>query len=430
MKFLRNYLNKIKPKFEEGGKLHAFRSLYDGFETFLFVPNDTSKSGVNIHDAIDSKRIMSLVVIALIPSLLLGMYNIGLQNAIAAGTVDTTCWFDMFLYGLVVTLPKIVVAYAVGLGIEFTVAQWKKEEIHEGFLVSGILIPMIVPVGCPLWVLALATAFAVIFAKEVFGGTGMNIVNVALIARAFIFFAYPQVISGDGVWVATEEICGLGANVANVDGYTCATALQQIADAKLDALPAFANDSTLTFATAFADGAPVFGADAATAAAGNAAALSVNDMILGFMPGSIGETSVIAIALGAALLLFTGVASWKTMLSVFVGGIAMSLLFQHTMPENPVAQIPFWQHIILGGFCFGAVFMATDPVTSARTEKGKYIYGFGIGAMAILIRVMNPGYPEGMMLAILLMNVVAPFIDYCVVQSNVKARAKRVTKKN
>ena len=420
MKFLRNYLNKIKPKFEEGGKLHAFRSLFDGFETFLFVPNDTSKSGVNIHDAIDSKRIMSLVVIALIPSLLLGMYNIGLQNAIAAGTVATTGWFDMFLYGLVVTLPKIVVAYAVGLGIEFTVAQWKKEEIHEGFLVSGILIPMIVPVGCPLWVLALATAFAVIFAKEVFGGTGMNIVNVALIARAFIFFAYPQVISGDGVWVATEQICGLGANVANVDGYTCATALQQIADTKVADLPAVANGS---FASAFANGAPI--ADATSVAT-----LSVSDMLFGFMPGSIGETSVVAIALGAALLLFTGVASWKTMLSVFVGGIAMSLLFQHTMPENPVAQIPFWQHIILGGFCFGAVFMATDPVTSARTEKGKYIYGFGIGAMAILIRVMNPGYPEGMMLAILLMNVVAPFIDYCVVQSNVKARAKRVTKKN
>ena len=197
MKFLRNYIDKIKPNFEEGGKLHAFRSLFDGFETFLFVPNDTSKNGVNIHDAIDSKRIMSLVVIALIPSLLLGMYNIGLQNAIAAGTVETTTWFSMFLYGLVVTLPKIVVAYAVGLGIEFTVAQWKNEEIHEGFLVSGILIPMVVPVGCPLWVLALATAFAVIFAKEVFGGTGMNIVNVALIARAFIFFAYPSVISVD-----------------------------------------------------------------------------------------------------------------------------------------------------------------------------------------------------------------------------------------
>ena len=448
MKFLRNYLNKIKPKFEEGGKLHAFRSLFDGFETFLFVPKDTSKSGVNIHDAIDSKRIMSLVVIALIPSLLLGMYNIGLQNAIAAGTAATTCWFDMFLYGLVVTLPKIVVAYAVGLGIEFTVAQWKNEEIHEGFLVSGILIPMIVPVGCPLWVLALATAFAVIFAKEVFGGTGMNIVNVALIARAFIFFAYPQVISGDGVWVATEQICGLGADVPvlpNVDGYTCATALGQIANSNITELQALANDTTLTFANAFADGAPITGAQylvtdtipaaiatepATVVTTSVASQLSVSDMLFGFMPGSIGETSVIAIALGALLLLFTGVASWKTMLSVFVGGIVMSLVFQHTMPENPVAQIPFWQHIILGGFCFGAVFMATDPVTSARTEKGKYIYGFGIGAMAILIRVMNPGYPEGMMLAILLMNVVAPFIDYCVVQSNVKARAKRVTKKN
>ena len=448
MKFLRNYLNKIKPKFEEGGKLHAFRSLFDGFETFLFVPKDTSKSGVNIHDAIDSKRIMSLVVIALIPSLLLGMYNIGLQNAIAAGTAATTCWFDMLLYGLVVTLPKIVVAYVVGLGIEFTVAQWKNEEIHEGFLVSGILIPMIVPVGCPLWVLALATAFAVIFAKEVFGGTGMNIVNVALIARAFIFFAYPQVISGDGVWVATEQICGLGADVPvlpNVDGYTCATALGQIANSNITELQALANDTTLTFANAFADGAPITGAQylvtdtipaaiatepATVVTTSVASQLSVSDMLFGFMPGSIGETSVIAIALGALLLLFTGVASWKTMLSVFVGGIVMSLVFQHTMPENPVAQIPFWQHIILGGFCFGAVFMATDPVTSARTEKGKYIYGFGIGAMAILIRVMNPGYPEGMMLAILLMNVVAPFIDYCVVQSNVKARAKRVTKKN
>ena len=445
MKFLRNYLNKIKPKFEEGGKLHAFRSLFDGFETFLFVPNDTSKSGVNIHDAIDSKRIMSLVVIALIPSLLLGMYNIGLQNAIAAGTLATTGWFEMFLYGLVVTLPKIAVSYIVGLGIEFTVAQWKKEEIHEGFLVSGILIPMIVPVGCPLWVLALATAFAVIFAKEVFGGTGMNIVNVALIARAFIFFAYPQVISGDGVWVATEAVCGLGANVpVGIDGYSCATALSQIANFDIATVQNALNDSTLTLSQVFADGAPVLGStthllvpdtiapatENVTTIATSAATLSTNDMLLGFMPGSIGETSVIAIALGAALLLYTGVASWKTMVSVFVGGIAMSLLFQHTMPDNPVAQIPFWQHLILGGFCFGAVFMATDPVTSARTETGKYIYGFGIGAMAILIRVMNPGYPEGMMLAILLMNVVAPFIDYCVVQSNVKARAKRVTKNN
>ena len=396
MKFLRNYIDKIKPNFEEGGKLHAFRSLFDGFETFLFVPNDTAKSGVNIHDAIDSKRIMSLVVIALMPAMLVGMYNIGYQNALAAGTVETTTWFSMFLYGLLVMLPKIAVSYIVGLGIEFTVAQWKNEEIHEGFLVSGILIPMIVPVGCPLWILALATAFAVIFAKEVFGGTGMNIVNVALIARAFIFFAYPSVISGDSVWVATESIFGIGSTV---DGYTCATALQHLAN-----------------------GPEAIGA--------SGAALSTSDMLFGLMPGSIGETSVIAIALGAILLLWTGVASWKTMLSVFVGGIAMSLLFQNTMPENPIAQVPFWQHLILGGFCFGAVFMATDPVTSARTEVGKYIYGFGIGAMTILIRVLNPGYPEGMMLAILLMNVTAPFIDYCVVQSNVNARAKRLTKKN
>ena len=394
MKFLRNYLNKIKPNFEEGGKLHAFRSLFDGFETFLFVPDDTSNSGVNIHDAIDSKRIMSLVVLALVPALLVGMYNIGLQNALAAGTAETTGWFEMFVFGLLVTLPKIVVSYVVGLGIEFTVAQWKNEEIHEGFLVSGILIPMIVPVGCPLWILALATAFAVIFAKEVFGGTGMNIVNVALIARAFIFFAYPSVISGDTVWVATESILGFGSDVA-VDGYTCATALQHVAN-----------------------GVEVVGASGAQ--------LSVCDMLFGFMPGSIGETSVVAIALGALLLLWTGVASWKTMLSVFVGGIVMLFVFADRLPE----AMPFWQHLLLGGFCFGAVFMATDPVTSARTEVGKYIYGFGIGAMTILIRVLNPGYPEGMMLAILLMNVVAPFIDYCVVQSNVNARAKRLTKKN
>lgn len=396
---MRNYLNKVKPSFEEGGKLHAFRSLFDGFETFLFVPNDTSKNGVNIHDAIDSKRIMSIVVISLVPALLLGMYNIGLQNAIAAGVADSTSWFSMFLFGLAVTLPKIVVSYAVGLGIEFTVAQWKKEEIHEGFLVSGILIPMIVPVGCPLWILALATAFAVIFAKEVFGGTGMNIVNVALIARAFIFFAYPSVISGDAVWVATEPVFGLGAAVENVDAYTCATALQHAAN-----------------------GAPLAGAAPDVV-------LSTQDMLFGFMPGSIGETSVVAIAIGAVILLWTGVASWRIMFSVFAGGILMAMLFGYTMPENPVAQIPAWQHLILGGFCFGAVFMATDPVTSARTETGKYIYGLGIGAMAIIIRVLNPGYPEGMMLAILLMNVTAPFIDYCVVQSNISNRAKRLTKK-
>ena len=390
MKFLRNYIDKIKPNFEEGGKLHAFRSLFDGFETFLFVPNDTAKSGVNIHDAIDSKRIMSLVVIALIPAMLVGMYNIGYQNALAAGTVEATTWFSMFLYGLLVMLPKIAVSYIVGLGIEFTVAQWKNEEIHEGFLVSGILIPMIVPVGCPLWILALATAFAVIFAKEVFGGTGMNIVNVALIARAFIFFAYPSVISGDAVWVVDHAICGLGANLP--DGFTAATALGQAATATTTA-----------------------GFDW--------------NMVWGFIPGSVGETSVVAIALGAALLLYTGIASWKTMLSVFVGGILTVLLFNNFGPDTAIANMPWYEHLVLGGFAFGAVFMATDPVTSARTEIGKYIYGLLIGAVAILIRVLNPGYPEGMMLAILLMNCFAPLIDYCVVQVNVNKRAKRLTNK-
>lgn len=397
MKFLRNYLDKIKPNFEEGGKLHALRSVFDGMETFLFVPNETSKSGVNIHDAIDSKRIMSLVVIALLPALLFGMYNLGYQNALAADKLADTTILQMLLFGAMVMLPKIVVTYLVGLGIEFVVAQWKNEEIHEGFLVSGILIPMIVPAGCPLWVLAVATAFSVIFAKEVFGGTGMNIVNVALIARAFIFFAYPSVISGESVWVAKEAIFGIGYDLP--DSYTCATALQYVKD-----------------------GADIVGATGAN--------LSVCDMICGFMPGSIGETSVIAIALGAALLLWTGVASWKVMFSVFVGGLAMIALFTGLMPENPALQQPFYTHLLLGGFCFGAVFMATDPVTAARTETGKFIYGFGIGAMAIIIRVFNPGYPEGMMLAILLMNVTAPFIDYCVVQSNVKSRAKRLTKKN
>ncbi len=393
MKALRNYLDKIKPNFEEGGKLHAFRSVFDGFETFLFVPNNTAKSGTHIHDSIDSKRIMSMVVIALMPALLFGMYNVGFQHFKAAG-VDAG-FIEMFAYGLLAVLPKIIVAYVVGLGIEFVVAQWKNEEIHEGFLVSGILIPMIVPVDCPLWILAIATAFAVIFAKEVFGGTGMNIFNVALITRAFLFFAYPTKMSGDAVWVSGESIFGLGQTV---DGLTVATPL----------------------------------GIAATAPAGQAVEMpySMCDMVIGTIPGSIGETSVIAIALGAILLLWTGIASWKTMGSVFVGGIVMSLIFNAVGPDTVMAQMPWYQHIVLGGFCFGAVFMATDPVTSARTETGKYIFGFLIGAMAIIIRVLNPGYPEGMMLAILLMNIFAPLIDYCVVQSNISRRAKRAIKSN
>ncbi len=389
MKALRNYLDKIKPNFEKGGKFQAFRSVFDGFETFLFVPNSTSKTGVHVHDSIDSKRIMSIVVIALIPALLFGMYNVGYQHYNAVGMADAG-FFEMFIYGFLAVLPKIIVSYVVGLGIEFVVAQWKNEEIQEGFLVSGLLIPMIVPVGCPLWILAIATAFSVIFAKEVFGGTGMNVFNPALIARAFLFFAYPAKMSGDTVWVAKDSIFGLGQTV---DGLTAATPLGQAAT---NIVP----DASLA------------------------------DMIIGLIPGSIGETSVIAIAIGAFILLWTGVASWKTMGSVFVGGIVMALIFNALGSEsNTMAQLPWYEHIVLGGFCFGAVFMATDPVTSARTESGKYIYGFLIGAMAVIIRVLNPGYPEGMMLAILLMNVFAPLIDYCFVQKNINARAKRLQSK-
>ena len=384
---LRQLVDKIKPNFEKGGKFQAFRSVFGGFETFLFVPNHTAKSGSNIHDCFDSKRMMIMVCIALVPALLFGMYNVGYQHYLAAG-LDGSFW-ELFGYGFLAVLPKIIVSYLVGLGIEFTVAQWKGEEIHEGFLVSGLLIPMIVPVGTPLWVIAVATAFAVIFAKEVYGGTGMNIFNVALVTRAFIFFAYPSVISGDAVWVADSAIFGLGADI---DGYTQATAL------------------------------------GVAATSGVAPAWDLN-MVWGFIPGSIGETSVVAIALGALILLGTGVASWKTMLSVFVGGGLMAWVFnQWGNPDNAVAMMPWYQHLALGGFCFGAVFMATDPVTSCRTECGKYIYGFLIGVIAVLIRVLNPGYPEGMMLAILLMNLFAPLIDYYVYQANISKRAKRALK--
>ncbi len=388
MNALRKYLDKIKPNFEEGGKYHALRSVFEGFESFLFVPNTTSKSGTHIHDSIDSKRIMSLVVIALIPALLFGMYNVGYQHFHATGAEGG--FWAMFGYGFLAVLPKIIVSYVVGLGIEFIVAQWKKEEIQEGFLVSGILIPMIVPVDCPLWMLAIATAFAVIFAKEVFGGTGMNVFNVALVTRAFLFFAYPTKMSGDAVWVSSDSIFGLGQTV---DGLTVATPL---GIAKTSAA------------------APDFSWD----------------MVTGLIPGSIGETSVIAILIGAIILLWTGVASWRTMLSVFVGGALMAWVFNVAGPDTAVAHMPWYEHLVLGGFCFGAVFMATDPVTSARTETGKYIYGFLIGAMAIIIRVLNPGYPEGMMLAILLMNIFAPFIDYCIVQRNISRREKRTALKS
>ena len=383
MSALKKYINKIKPNFQEGGKLHAFRSVFDGFETFLFVPNETSKNGVHIHDAIDSKRIMSMVVIALLPALLFGMYNVGYQNYLYAGTLASASFWEIFFYGFLAVLPKVLVSYIVGLGIEFIVAQWKGEEIQEGYLVSGMIIPLILPINCPLWILVIAIAFAVIFAKEIWGGTGMNIFNVAVATRLFLFFSYPSKMTGDTIWVATDKIFGLGNQLP--DGFTAATPLGEVAQ-------------------------------------GIVPQASLNDMILGFIPGSIGETSVIAIAIGAVILLWTGVASWKTMLSVFLGGGIMAVLFK----SLGMTELEWYEHIVLGGFCFGAVFMATDPVTSARTECGKWYYGFIIGALAVIVRVMNPGYPEGMMLAIFFGNMIAPLIDYCVVQRNISRRVKRV----
>jgi Na+-transporting NADH:ubiquinone oxidoreductase subunit B len=394
MQFLRKYLDKIKPNFEPGGKLSMFHSVFEGMESFLFVPGKTSKTGVHIHDAIDSKRIMSIVVIALIPCLLFGMYNVGYQHYLSIG--ESSGFWTTFIYGFLAVLPIVVVSYVVGLGIEFTVAQWKGHEIQEGFLVSGILIPLIVPVDTPLWMIALATAFAVIFAKEVFGGTGYNIWNVALIARAFLFFAYPTKMSGDSVFVRTESVFGIG-NGQVIDSFSGATPLGQIGTAS----------SSVQVTDVLGD------------------PLSYWDMFLGLIPGSIGETSKLCIALGAIILLATGIANWRTMFSVFAGGILTVWLF-NTIGTTSAMQVNPLEQILLGGFAFGAVFMATDPVTSSRTKTGKYIFGFLIGVFAILIRVLNPGYPEGMMLSILLMNSFAPLIDYVVVEANVKKRLKRM----
>lgn len=400
MNKLRNIIDeKVKPHFVKGGKLEKLHSVYDGFETFLFVPNTTSKSGTHIHDVIDSKRTMISVVVALIPALLFGMYNVGYQHYLAIG--QEIGFWETFAYGLLAVLPIIVVSYAVGLGIEFIVAQIKGHEIQEGFLVTGFLIPLIVPVDTPLWMIAVATAFAVIFAKEVFGGTGMNIFNVALITRAFLFFGYPTYMSGDTVWVRTADTFGLGAGKV-VDAYAGATPLGQVATApNVDVQLVNILHEPISFIDGF----------------------------LGFIPGSIGETSTLAILIGAVILLITGIANWKTMFSVFAGGAIMAFIFNQFGPDTAAAHFPWYNHLVFGGFAFGAVFMATDPVTSARTETGKWIYGVLIGFMAIIIRVLNPGYPEGMMLAILFMNIFAPLIDFYVVEANVKRRLKRAVNK-
>lgn len=390
MKALENLLKKIEPKFREGGSLHKFWPVYDGFATFLFVPDHVTKKGAHIRDGIDMKRTMIMVVIAMLPALFFGMYNVGYQHFQALGQLSSASFMSMIGYGAMKVLPMVIVSYAVGLGVEFIFCIIKGHQINEGFLVSGLLIPLTCPPDMPLWMIAVATIFAVVFVKEVFGGTGMNILNVALTARAFLFFAYPTKISGDQVWIS------LGGEKA-IDGFTGATALSQF--------------TTQGDKIVNPIGAP----------------MTWWDGFIGLVPGSVGETSTLAILIGAAILIATGIGSWKIIFSTFLGGFAMaSLLYLFKGGENVYFNVPALMHLTFGGFAFGAVFMATDPVTAAQTEKGKWIYGFLIGVFCIIIRVFNPAYPEGMMLAILFMNVVAPLIDYYVVQGNIKRRMKRL----
>ena len=380
MQLFRNILNTVKPHFIKGGKLERMYPAYDAFETFLFVPDHTTQKGSHIRDAIDLKRTMITVLIALMPALLFGMWNVGQLHFTAIGESFTL--MKAFSYGALKMLPLIAISYGVGLSIEFAFAISRGHSVNEGYLVTGMLIPMIMPIDVPLWMVAVSVIFAVIIGKEVFGGTGMNILNPALTARAFLFFAYPSFMSGDKVWINTD-------NGTVVDGFSGATPLADLASN----IPV---DMSL-----------------------------VGSFFLGNIPGSIGETSTFAILLGAVILLFTGIGSWRTMLSVFIGGYIMSLLF-NLWGINELMLLPAHLHLILGGFAFGAVFMATDPVTAAQTNKGKYIVGFLIGVFAIIIRIFNPAYPEGMMMAILLLNIFAPLVDHYVIAANIKRRLKRI----
>jgi Na+-transporting NADH:ubiquinone oxidoreductase subunit B len=381
MSSLRKKLDKLKPHFTEGGRFSKLRSVFEGFEAFIFVSDKVTFKGSHIRDSIDLKRTMSVVIIALLPALLFGSYNTGMQHFRSIGTEATI--LQSFWFGFLKILPLIIVSYVVGLGIEFIAAQIRGHEINEGFLVTGLLIPLIMPVDVPLWMLALATAFSVILGKEVFGGTGMNVFNPALLARAFLFFSYPGWMTGDKVWTA-----GLTEGQNIVDGFSGATPLSLLAIGETTRLPSFM------------------------------------EMFIGTIPGSVGETSAIAILIGALILVVTGIGSWKIIISVFAGGLAMGLLL-NLISANTYMELPFYYHFVMGGFAFGAVFMATDPVSGSQTETGKWIYGFLIGLLSILIRVLNPAYPEGVMLAILLMNLFAPLIDYYVIQSSIKRRLKR-----
>ena len=381
MKLFKNILNSVKPHFEKGGKLEKLYPAYDAFETFLFVPDHTAHTGAHMRDAIDLKRTMFTVVLALIPALVFGMWNVGYQHFIALG-VTSPDLIESLVYGAVKVLPMIAVSYGVGLGIEFAFAISRGHSVNEGYLVTGLLIPMIMPADIPLWMLAIAVVFAVVIGKEVFGGTGMNIMNPALTARAFLFFAYPTMMSGDKVWVS------LGGEKA-VDGFSGATPLANAIEGGVSAIP------------------------------------SIMESFIGMIPGSVAETSGVAILIGAAILLISGIGSWRIMTGVFLGGYAMGLIF-NAFAVNPFMEVPAIQQIVMGGFLFGMVFMATDPVSAAQTNTGKWIYGILTGLLAILIRVVNPAYPEGVMMAILFMNVMAPLVDHYVVAANIKRRMKRV----
>ena len=375
MKIIKNIFDKIDPHFQKGGKFEKMHPAYDAFRTMAFVPSHTSTSGVHIRDAVDLKRTMITVIIALLPSLFFGMWNIGQLHFSAIGEQFTL--MEAFMFGFWKMLPMILVSYGVGLGIEFAFASFRGHQVNEGYLVTGLLIPMVMPVDIPLWMLAVSVVFAVIIGKEVFGGTGMNILNPALTARAFLFFAYPSHMSGDSVWIADKP-----------DAFSGATPLADLA-------------------------------------ANNPLDISIiGSYFNGTIAGSVAETSTFAILIGAAILLFTGIGSWRTIISVFAGGYIMGLLF-NLWGLNELMNLPSHLHLILGGFAFGAVFMATDPVTASQTNKGKIIVGLLIGIFAILIRVFNPAYPEGMMLAILLMNVFAPLVDHYVIEGNIKRRLKR-----
>ena len=381
MKLFKNILNSVKPHFEKGGKLEKLYPAYDAFETFLFVPDHTSHTGAHMRDAIDLKRTMFTVVLALIPALIFGMWNVGYQHFLALGLTEPDC-VESLIYGAIKVLPMIAVSYGVGLGIEFAFAISRGHSVNEGYLVTGLLIPMIMPADLPLWMLAIAVVFAVVIGKEVFGGTGMNIMNPALTARAFLFFAYPTMMSGDKVWIS------LGGEKA-VDGFSGATPLANAIEGGVNAIP------------------------------------SIMESFIGMIPGSVAETSGLAILIGAALLLISGIASWRVMTGMFLGGYAMGLIF-NVFAVNPFMEVPAIQQIVMGGFLFGMVFMATDPVSAAQTNTGKWIYGILTGLLAILIRVVNPAYPEGVMMAILFMNIMAPLVDHYVVAANIKRRMKRV----